>query len=99
MSNSPNGSMELLPIDLALLDILPDEGQTIGFQPIAISVRSIGERPEFKGINPEQISGRLRAMKKHGYTASAAILPVHRGAGWQRTSKGRKAASKGAVTA
>lgn len=101
-----NGSPDsLLPIDLALLEILPDEGQMMGFNPIALQVKTILERPEFKHEKGGQISGRLRSMAHFGLTVNQVVLPVQRGLGWQRTAAGKaalerhKKREKGAVVA
>lgn len=89
----------ILPIDLAILEILPDEGQMIGFKHIALQVSSIKERPEFDEVSGNQIGGRLRSMSFQGLTCTQVTLPIQRGLGWQRTAKGKKLlAEKGRVS-
>lgn len=88
------GTSVLIPVDFALLDLLPDEGQMIGFKPIALQVRSIQERPEFSEFSGAQISGRLKSMSFQGLTVTQVVLPIQRGLGWQRTAKGKEALQK-----
>jgi hypothetical protein len=102
VSKKNGRSPKLLAIDLALLEILPDEGQMLGFTPIALPVSAIREREEFQYESGVQIGGRLRSMEFNGLTSSQVVLPTQRGLGWQRTAAGRAAlrsATKGAVTA
>lgn len=84
------GVGSLMPVDFALLEILPDEGTMMGFNPIALHVGSISKRPEFEGISGNQIAGRLKSMSFQGLTVSQIVFPVQRGLGWQRTAKGRE---------
>lgn len=88
---SRRGYGVLLPIDFALLELLPDEGQMIGYKPIALQVASIKERDEFKEFSGNQISGRLKSMSFQGLTTTQVTLPIQRGLGWQRTAKGKAA--------
>lgn len=80
----------LLPLDYALLEILPDEGQMMGYSPIALSIGSLKERPEFEQYSGNQLGGRLKSMSFQGLTVSQVILPIQRGLGWQRTAKARE---------
>lgn len=80
----------ILPIDLALLELLPDEGQMIGYKPIALQVKSIQRRPGFEDISGNQIAGRLKSMQFQGLTCTQITLPTQNGLGWQRTAKGRE---------
>lgn len=80
----------ILPIDLALLELLPDEGQMIGYKPIALQVRSIARRPGFEEISGNQLAGRLKSLEKQGYVCTQITLPTQGGLGWQRTSKGKE---------
>lgn len=84
----------ILPIDLALLELLPDEGQMIGYKPIALQVKSIQKRPGFEEISGNQIAGRLKSMQFQGYTCTQITLPTQSGLGWQRTAKGRELLAK-----
>ena len=88
------GSMAILPLDLALLEILPDEGQMLGFLPIALQVVSIKRRPEFEGISGNQLAGRLKSMQFQGYTTTQITLPTQGGLGWQRTKAGKELLEK-----
>lgn len=81
----------LLPIDYALLELLPDEGQMIGYKPIALQVKSITHRPGFEEISGNQIAGRLKSMFYQGLTVTQVTLPTQGGMGWQRTAKGKEA--------
>ena len=84
----------LLPVDYALLAILPDEGQMLGYKPIALQVGSIKNREEFEGFSGNQIAGRLKSMSFQGLTVTQVTLPLQGGLGWQRTSKGRQMLEK-----
>lgn len=84
----------LLPIDYALLEALPDEGQMIGYKAIALQVASIKERPGFDEFSGNQIAGRLKSMQFQGLTCTQITLPLQRGLGWQRTAKGKEALAK-----
>ncbi len=84
------GTGALTAVDYALLEILPDEGQMMGYHPIALPVGSLKERPEFEGFTGNQIGGRLKSMSYQGYTTAQVVLPVQRGLGWQRTAKGKE---------
>jgi hypothetical protein len=81
----------LLPVDYALLELLPDEGQMIGYKPIALQVGSIKNRPGFEEITGNQIAGRLKSMNFQGLTVTQFTLPTQGGMGWQRTAKGKEA--------
>ena len=83
-----------LPIDLALLELLPDEGKMVGLKAIAPQVSTIKDREGFEEVTPGQISGRLKAMEFNGLVAGTPVFPVHRGLGWQRTVKGRELLEK-----
>lgn len=83
-----------LPIDLVLLELLPDEGKMIGFKPIAPQVKDIRDRDGFEDIPSGQISGRLKAMEMNGLVVGQAVFPIYRGLGWQRTVKGREMLEK-----
>lgn len=89
-----NGHSPLHPLDLALLEILPDEGQMLGFNPIALQVATILKREEFRHEEGNAISGRLRHLKFRGYAVSVHVLPAQRGLGWQITPEGKKALVK-----
>lgn len=82
--------MTLLPVDFAILEILPDEGQMIGYKPIALKVRSIAERPGFEDFTGNAIGGRLKSMEFQGLVVTQVTLPLGGGLGWQRTAKGRQ---------
>jgi hypothetical protein len=88
------GTMALLPIDFALLEALPDEGQMIGYKPIALQVASIKERAGFEEFSGNQIAGRLKSMQHQGLTVTQVTLPIQRGLGWQRTAKGKEVLNK-----
>ena len=79
----------VLPVDYALLQLLPDEGQMIGYKPIALKVASIKEHPGFEEFSGNQIAGRLKALSFLGYTVTQVTLPLQGGLGWQRTAAGR----------
>lgn len=89
-SNARRGYRTLLPVDYALLEILPDEGQMIGYKPIALQVASIKGRPGFEEFTGNQIAGRLKSMQFQGLTVTQVTLPLQGGLGWQRTSAGRQ---------
>ena len=84
----------ILPVDLAILEILPDEGQMIGYKPIALQVKSIQGRPGFQEFSGNQIAGRLKSMQHQGYTCTQVTLPTQMGLGWQRTAKGKELLAK-----
>lgn len=88
---SPNGETPLHPLDLALLEVLPDEGQMLGYKPIALQVTGILKREDFKHEDGNTVAGRLRHLKHLGYAVSVYVLPVQRGLGWQKTPMGKKA--------
>lgn len=88
------GTAVLLPIDFALLELLPDEGQMIGYKPIALQVASIKDREEFREFSGNQLSGRLKSMSFQGLTTTQVTLPIQRGLGWQRTAKGKEVLAK-----
>lgn len=79
----------ITPLDLALLDILPDEGQMLGYQTLALQVDSIKRRKGFEGLSGNQIAGRFKSMSYQGLVVSQVVFPIQGGLGWQRTAKGR----------
>lgn len=89
-SSRPQHGDVLLAVDYALLELLPDEGQMIGYKPIALQVRSIKERPGFEDISGNQIAGRLKHMQFLGLVVTQITLPTQGGLGWQRTTAGRQ---------
>lgn len=96
---SPKGykrknAIALLPVDFALLEMLPDEGQMLGYKPIALQVTSIKERPGFEEFSGGQIAGRLKSLEFQGLAVTQVTLPLGRGLGWQRTAKGREMLAK-----
>lgn len=97
VKKSRPGVGALLPVDFALLALLPDEGQMIGYKPIALQVSSIKDREEFKEFSGNQLSGRLKSMSFQGLTVTQVTLPIQRGLGWQRTAKGRELLAKNGV--
>lgn len=80
----------LLPVDFALLEVLPDEGTMLGYKHIALQVADISTRPEFEEFSGNQIAGRLKSMSYQGLTCTQLTLPIQRGLGWQRTAKGKE---------
>lgn len=84
-----HGTGALVPVDYAILEILPDEGQMLGLKPIALQVTSIKNRPEFDGFTGNQLAGRLKSMQFQGLVTTQVTLPLQGGLGWQRTAKGR----------
>lgn len=84
----------LLPVDFALLEMLPDEGQMIGYKPIALQVASIKDRPGFEEFSGGQIAGRLKSLEFQGFVVTQVTLPLGQGLGWQRTSKGKEILAK-----
>lgn len=81
----------LLAVDYAILEMLPDEGQMIGYKPIALQVRSIKGKPGFEEFSGGAIAGRLKSMEHMGLVVTQVTLPLQRGLGWQRTAAGRAA--------
>jgi hypothetical protein len=81
----------LLPVDLAILELLPDEGLMIGYKPLALQVRHIKDQPGFEEFTPGEITGRLKAMSLEGLIVSQIVVPLQKGLGYQRTRKGREA--------
>lgn len=87
---STTDTVRLMPIDYALLELLPAEGETIGFTPIALQVRSILRKKEFEQTTAGEMTGRLKSMGHHGLVVGILVQPVGRGLGWQVTAKGKE---------
>lgn len=80
--------MELLPLDRAVLALLPDEGMVMAHHNIGKTVRSLVETLG-DGVTPPQVNARLRSMKRHGLVIDVTVMPVGDGRGWQITKEGR----------
>lgn len=90
---------ELSPIDLAILETLPPQGQMLGWHPIADTARTLGEKlnrdiPKEGWATHEQITGRLVSLHKTNYVTRIKLLAGAdvggSGMGWQRTPKGEE---------
>ena len=87
---STTETLRLMPIEYALLEILPLEGEMMGFTPIALQVRSILRKEGFQGSKPGDLAGRLKSLEQKGLVVSFPVQPVGRGLGWQATAKGKE---------
>jgi hypothetical protein len=81
-----------LPLDIAILKILPDENAKIGKylwdakRSLEI-VKTLG--PE--GLNSDIITGRLRQMRGYGLVIDMPVVGSKGGGrGWQRTEAGKR---------
>lgn len=91
---SATDTERLMPIEYALLDLLPLEGEMIGFTPIALQVRSILRKPGFEHSTAGDVAGRLKSIELKGLVISFPVQPVGRGLGWQVTSRGKEVAKR-----
>jgi hypothetical protein len=91
---STTDTERLMPIEYALLDLLPLEGEMMGFTPIALQVRSILRKEGFEQVNAGDVAGRLKSLELKGFTVSFPVQPVGRGLGWQATKKGKEVVTK-----
>lgn len=79
----------LMPIEYALLEMLPLEGEMLGFSPIALQVRSILRKPGFEHSTAGDVAGRLKSLEFRGLAVGIPVQPVGRGLGWQATKAGK----------
>lgn len=91
---STTDTERLMPVEYALLDLLPLEGEMIGFTPIALQVRSILRKEGFEGIKAGDVAGRLKSLEMRGLVTGFPVQPVGRGLGWQATKKGKDVVAK-----
>ena len=88
-------SFQIIPLDLAILAVLPDEGTRLGFTELGKQVKSItadlnGKLPSgAPKVTSASINGRIRMLKQMGCSVSLTVQPVSNGLGWQRTAKGK----------
>jgi len=77
----------LIPIDVAILKLLPAEGTMLAeYIPLGTSAGAVKKRLDNVLTGP-QVGGRLMAMSLMGYVIDVPMMPVSRGKGWQRTQK------------
>lgn len=75
------------PLDYLIMDTIQDEGTMLGeFYPLGTTVRDLVQN-QFKGLDSDMISGRLRAMEQYGLTQHVQ-MPGARG--WQTTKMGQE---------
>lgn len=86
---SATDTERLMPIEAALLEILPLEGEMLGFTPMALQVRSILRKPGFEHSTAGDVAGRLKSLAQKGLVTGVVVQPVGRGLGWQATKKGK----------
>jgi hypothetical protein len=79
----------ILPVDYAILELLPDEGTMLGmYTPLAKRVKAI--LPKLDGMTSAQANGRLTSLHRLGLVTPVIVQPVNSGLGWQRTPAGRR---------
>ena len=86
---STTDTTRLMPIEYALLELLPTEGEMMGFTPIAPQVRSILRKEGFEHSTAGDVTGRLKSLEQKGLVVSMPVQPVGRGLGWQATKRGK----------
>jgi hypothetical protein len=82
----------LTALDYAIFKLLPDEGSTLGFHPLKVSVQSLAKQltvmqpPEAPAIQAHPLARRLTTLQ-----GAKLIVPVRnlsgRPEGWQRTNR------------
>lgn len=92
---SKTKEFEPLPLDIAILRTLPEEGSRIGkYLWDGKRVSSILKELNSEGLTSDNISGRLRLMFAHKLVSKVQMLGNTRGhgskVGWQRTPDGEK---------
>lgn len=89
MGNTRPTSWQIVPLDLAILAELPDEGTKLGkFHDLGLRVVDIARRLNDEYTTSAMLNGRVRMLNQMGYVVSVAVVPSH-GLGWQRTEKGK----------
>jgi hypothetical protein len=82
--------MGLLPIDVAILKLLPAEGTMLAeYIPLGTTSSAIKKRLD-NVLTAPQVSGRLMALSQMEYVVSVPTMPASKGNGWQRTEKAEK---------
>jgi len=81
------------PVDFAILENLPPEGQMLGWHVIAQTAKRLTEDlnkglPEEAQITNTQLTGRLVSMASAGLLVKVPIMGSGGRIGWQRSAKG-----------
>jgi hypothetical protein len=104
MSGKSPFGYELIPLDTAIIETLPDEGATMGYHVRGRQVRAIAdalnaklsaeERDGGGAVRSSIVNGRMRILKHEGYVVDVHVTPSSGGRGWQRTAKGKALAQR-----
>lgn len=80
----------ILPLDAKLIELLPDDGTSVGgLYQIGSTAAELKKKLDGALTSP-QISTRLRLMNEMGLVQSVRTLGATRGASWQKTSTGKE---------
>lgn len=84
-----------IPVDMAVISMLPDEGAMLGWNPLAYTAQSLvrdlnKDLPREQWITVNQLTGRLTSMKAAGLVITTRLLGGVDKQGWQRTQLGVK---------
>lgn len=88
----PGEDPNFLPIHIALIERLPDEGETVGWAPLVREVKALvielnrAAPPGGRPLTSPQLGGELRSLADAGYTVPVRAIGG-RTLGWQRTAK------------
>jgi hypothetical protein len=80
---------EPLPLDIAILSLLPVEGTKKGqYLWDAPRVGELVKKLGGGGLTSNNVGGRIRLLRAHGLVVEKPVLGSNRGLGWQRTDAG-----------
>lgn len=80
------------PFDWIVLDLLPDEGTTVGgFYQLGTTVKDLKDN-NFKDadLTSDQISGRIRTLGAAGFARQVQMVGGRGKIAWQKTVKGKE---------
>lgn len=88
IANDPANHVLIPELDAAILKTLPTQGSKVGLKPSARQVKHIAKDLREHELSSATISGRLGALKAHGFAVGIVVPPVSNGKGWQVTPAG-----------
>lgn len=84
-----------MPLDMAVIERLPDEGAMLGWNPLAYTAKTLASDlnqglPREQWLKISELTGRLTSMRSAGLLIHTALLGGVDKMGWQRTAKGKQ---------
>jgi hypothetical protein len=87
---------EFMPLDVAILKMLPVEGSTLGYSHLGIQVTDLTKQlnknvPVEHRVTADRVSGRTKTLELLGLVTRVTVQPAQKGKGLQITPRGQEA--------